>query len=89
MAWLNAEMAIGVFCRLVSRLVAVTTMSVIWPVSAAAAGCGAAAASCAKAVVVKNSEAASAVLAASIFHFGQLTVRQVKESLLSRGLLMR
>jgi len=34
MTWsLTTEMEIGVFCRLVSRLVAVTTMSWSWPVS--------------------------------------------------------
>jgi cyclase len=32
---------------------------------------------------------ASAVLAASVFHFGELTVRQVKEHMKSRGIEVR
>jgi len=32
---------------------------------------------------------ASAVLAASVFHFGDLTVRQVKEHMRSRGIVVR
>jgi cyclase len=38
--------------------------------------------------VVKNGRA-SAVLAASIFHFGTYTVRQAKENLKSQGLPVR